>query len=224
MKAFKYMMIDVIKVRAQLWSMVIFGILAYFYSRNQGISFGIPYMLFVVALMQGAVFTYDQKSETGYINLLPGTDMARVAGRYMLGIFYTLIGLAEILLNSVILYFVEGIKTAHLPEITFLFLGVILIFLAIQNVTFYSVGKGNSQQVMHFIHMIPSFVLLFPMFIFSALLSEGEVDEEMWLLKIVEWVVNHMVVLGTVMVLLGLALNLIGIFISAKIVAKKDYA
>lgn len=224
MKALKYMRIDMNRAKAQIWCMLLFGVMAYGFSYSAGnILSGIFYLMFAAVIMQGAVFTYEQKPETGFTNMLPGTDLDRIAGRFMTGVFLLLDGILLGMAVTIVLYFQGKVQLSYLPEILIILMGFGLIFMAIQNVIFYIVGKGKSQQLMSFIHMLPGFILWIGASVLLTFLDvEGEEISKIF--KVLLWIKENSIFVSLVVLGLGIIFTIAGIFITEKIVSRKDFA
>ena len=97
MRAVNFIKIDLIKSKMHVISMFLLGALGCVMASESGMIADIAYMLFVVGVMQGAVFVNDRKSDTGLLHLLPATDRDRVLGRTLTGFVLTLIGVINIL-------------------------------------------------------------------------------------------------------------------------------
>lgn len=97
-------------------------------------------------------------------------------------------------------------------------LGVGLIFLSAQNVVFYIIGRGESQQLMSLIHMAPGFVMIIVMAIITSLLEETSFINK------ITWMIEHLFAIAVFVLVIGILSYIIGIFISEKIVSKKDFA
>ena len=224
MKAFKFMKIDMRRTKAQIWCMLLFGIMAYGFSYSAGnILSGIFYLMFAAVIMQGAVFTYEQKPETGFTNMLPGTNLDRAAGRFMLGGFLLLVGNILGMIVAIVLYFQGKITLSYLPEILIALMGFGLLFLAIQNVVFYIIGKGKSQQLMSFIHIIPGMALWIVASMVVTLLGiEGEAIQK--ILKVLSWIKENSFMISLGILILGVVFTILGVFITEKILNRKDFA
>lgn len=225
MRALKYTMIDITRTKGQVIFMLLLGVLAYGFSFSaENIFSGIIYIMFAAIIMQGAVFTYEQKAELGFVNMLPGTDLDRVSGRFMTGVFLLVYGGVIALVIALVLRFQIGMDISYLPETFMIYMGLGLIFMAVQNVLFYLLGKGNSQQLMSFIHMIPGFAFWI---IASVLLSILDVDGEKKskvLIDIILWIEDNITLAGIVMLISGIIITCAGIFITEKVIRKKDFA
>lgn len=224
MKAFKFMKIDMRRTKAQIWCMLLFGLMAYGFSYSAGNIFsGIFYLMFAAVIMQGAVFTYEQKPETGFTNMLPGTNLDRAAGRFLLGGFLLLVGNILGMIVAIALYFQGKIALSYLPEILISLFGFGLLFLAIQNIVFYMIGKGNSQQLMSLIHMIPGMALWIGTSILITFLeTEGEEVEK--IVKVLLWGKENSLLLSLGILILGVVFTILGVFITEKILNRKDFA
>lgn len=237
MKAIRYMMVDIRRTKSQLYCMMFFGAFAYFFAGGRSIISAIIYLIFAATLMQGGVFTYEQKHETGFTSMLPGTDLEKCAGRFIMGVLLLGIGMATFTVITIFVltsgiaetnFFLEtligdAIKTNYLPEMLISAIGIGLMFIAIQNVLFYIIGKGNSQQFMTFIHMIPGFILLIISTIFTVIFIERG-EEVTQITSVLMWIKDNSILFSLGVLVLGIVFTIAGIFISEKIVRKKDFA
>lgn len=226
MKAFKYMKIDMRRTKMQIGFMMIFGILAYSFSRSSGnVLSGMAYLLFAAILMEGAVFTYEQKPETGFTNLLPGTDFDRVLGRFLMGIFLILYGAVLSAAVVAILYFQNKLEwNDYIPEIFIMFLAIGLVIMTIQNILFYMIGKGNSQQLMSFIHMLPGFIIWIISSVIITVLFDDEGKIIQNITRVLSWIQENSLLVSLGVFVAGIAFTIAGIFISEKVIRKKDFA
>lgn len=224
MKAFRYMMVDIRRSRAYIYGMIYFGVFAHFFAGGQHMASGVCYLVFVALLMQGAVFTYEQKQEIGFINMLPGTDLERSLGRFIMGIFLLGIGFVMFVLVAIIRSVIWNIEINYSPEILISAIGGGLMFMAVQNVIFYAIGKGNSQQVMTLIHIIPGLISFMALSILTEIiLAKGEHGNTK-ILSILQWMNDNGIALTLGILLAGVIFTVAGIFISKKIMSKKDFA
>ena len=213
MRAVNFIKIDLIKSKMHVISMFLLGALGCVMASESGMIADIAYMLFVVGVMQGAVFVNDRKSDTGLLHLLPATDRDRVLGRTLTGFVLTLIGVINILGCSVVLTVLGKTVGPYLVEGILLFIGGSMIFLAVQNTIFYLLGLNLSKQISGIVHIIPAFLFLFPLFSFSV--SEN--------ISILMWAINHLMPFAICMIAVGLVLSAMSVFISERIVRHKDF-
>lgn len=225
MKAFKYTVIDMKRSKMQIGSMLLFGMLGYFFAQGTGIIMGLSYIIFATIIMQGATFTLEEKSETGFINLLPGSDRERVAGRFFMGIIYIIIGIVMGIVMSVIIYFQDEADLQYMPQILIAFTGGALVFISIQNIAFFAIGKHNSRQLMSLIHMIPGIILFGVMSGVAAIIETSSAGNGMEVVyKLILWIQDYSVAVSMMVFLLGVIATIAGICFSEKIISKKDYA
>lgn len=218
MNVFKYTKIDIVRLKAQLIGMGVFVLIAaMFMHSSQSLVSGLGYLAFAAVIMGAAAFSMDQKNETGFVNLLPGTDRERIAGKFITGYVFLIIGMALGTVCALVMAEIYNISATNLPECLIILTGIALIFMAIQNVIFYMAGKSNSQQLNNIIHMIPAFVMWIGMAVLEKLMTEEE-----FVNKIV-WVTDNFLQFSVIVLVIGIILNIIGIFVSEKIVSKKDF-
>lgn len=224
MKVLGFLKIDMRRTKAQLLCMILFAFLATLFSfMAKNIYAGAAYLLFAAILMQGAAFTYEKKTETGFDNLLPATTVQRVAGRYALGMLLIMISVVSEVIVAVGLNVKSGISIKHLPETIIILISIGMIAIAVQSVVFYAAGRGNSEQLMSIVHMLPGLVLYIFMAVIMAVvkaMQEGEVE----MLRIVEFILEHSSIVIGVIFVVGVISYIGGIYISAKFVDQKDFA
>ena len=117
MKALKYTMIDIRRIKLQIIIILIFGFFAYILSADSGDALtGILYLIFAATVIQGGVFNFEQKPETGFVNMLPGTDLNRIAGRFMTGVFLLMYSSVLAAIVAAILYIQGKADFVYVPE------------------------------------------------------------------------------------------------------------
>jgi hypothetical protein len=222
MKAFNYMRIDMKRIKTQIWCMAIFAAIAYLLCQASNLFLGISYLVFTSTVMQGAVFTYEQKKETGFVNMLPGTNLDRATGRFMMGIFLLLYGVILGAIVKIAFYFNGDLQMEYWLEFNIALIGLGMAFMAIQNIIFYAMGKGNSQQLMSFIHIIPGFIFWIVLNVVISILGEirdiDAINKVLYFMKENAWLAS----IG--ILVLGIAFTIAGIFIAEKIISKKDFS
>ena len=216
MSSVKYAMVDMLRCRLIMLSLISYSMLMQFLLRDDGIN-SLMYMCFGGVILSIQPFMQEQVSESGFINMLPASRMARVAGRFLFGVVMQLMagvsaGVAKFLLKSM-----TGDRTEHIFLFLIFFLGIGLMALAIQYTVFYWIGKMKSQQFAGLIMMLPGFALLIAIqFFMENLLG--------YLPKLAEWMYRNLPFCAVGSVLIGLVLCAGGIVISTRIVEKRDLA
>lgn len=221
MKAFNFAKIDIRRSRAQFLLMPFFGVSAYNFVRSEGdMVQGIMYLLFAAIIIDGALFSYEQKIETGFINLLPGNEIDRSVGRCITALILVAYTLLIDVVIAIILHVRGILDSRYMLEEMIAGVGIGLIFIAFQHAMFYALGKGQSQQIMTIIHMIPGFVFFGVTMMFYVTV---EVDGMKWIIKLFAWVKENLMAASVVCLAVGVVLTIISILFSAKIMKKKDF-
>ena len=225
MRAFKYMMIDLNRIKTQIWAIFLLWLCSFNFIKDGSIAVVCSYLVFGAVVLQSSVFSTKEKSDTGFVNMLPGTDLDRSVGRYITGIFFLFISMVLTLIDVMALRVIKGIEVSYLFENILFFAGIGLIYMSIQNVLFFIIDKAKNQYVSNFIHMLPGFLLFFGTLEIISLLSdvsEGRKNEvTSYLLR---WIIENKWNICVVTFVLGVLFTLVGIFISRRIILKKDYA
>lgn len=221
MKAFNYTVIDMRRGKVKIILMAMFGVLGFMFAQNS-LFFGIAYVFFAAIILSASSFMLEEKAETGFINLLPGSNKDRVAGRFMTGILYDIIATVTGIIIVTIFYLKEQINMKYVPEIMIGFTGVALVYMAIQNILFFAIGKHNSRQLMSFIIIIPGIIF------YVTAMFIGEIFEtkilERHMAEFIDWIQKNSIVAAGSVLALGILFTIAGIYIVEKIIAGKDYA
>ena len=219
MKAFQFFKVDLIRSRAQLKYMLLFWALAFClgFSTDAGALFTLFYMIFCGVILSGQPFLMDQKMESGFLNMLPGSKMERVAGRYLMSVVLLLAGMILGLISMLVVGSVKGTMVGGLDIFIPLLLEIGLVTIAVQNVCLYAFGKGKSQQVAAIIRMVPGFAVFFGgMGIMDDMESNPSSYQNLW-------VISHPQMAAWFMLGIGVLAVLAAILISSVIIKKRDY-
>ena len=216
MRAFKFMMADLLKSRLQVVFLVLFGVLAYvFMVRSVSPLNGLFYLSFGAVMMGIQPFMQEQSAEVGFLYMLPGRKTTRVAGRYLYGLMLQLMSIVLALADMAIYVLCFGRGVNGLGEGLAICFSTGLIFCSLQYILFYVLGRMKSQQMASIIMMIPGFLMFFG---FSFLFEKG-----MNLLKpYLQWIKNNVGLASAVLVAASLVIWLAGILISGMIVKNRD--
>lgn len=162
MRAFKFMVVDLLKCRLQVLFMILFtGLALLFMVRSKTPLSGMFYMSFAAVIMGIQPFMQEQSSEVGFLYMLPGTKKTRVAGRYLYGLILQALSVL-LSLAAIAVYRVGfGGEINGIWGSIIICFSIGLIFIALQNILFYALGKMESQQIAGIIMMIPGFIMFF---------------------------------------------------------------
>lgn len=221
MKAFNYTVIDMKRGKTKLFLMVVFGVCGFVFAQESVVS-GIGYVFFAAVMLSASTFILEEKAETGFINLLPGSDRDRITGRFMTGIIYDAIAVLTGIAIVTVLYFEEQINMQYIPEFIVSLAGTALMYGAIQNVLFFAVGKYNSRQLMSLITIVPAIVFYSIVMGIGAIFENSEKEQQF--VKISLWVQDNSFIAADIVLLLGILFTIAGIYITEKIIEGKDYA
>lgn len=219
MRAIQFFKVDLIRSKAQMKFMVIFFILAFVlgFTTEAGVAFSFMYMIFAGVILSGQPFMMEQASESGFINMLPGSKTERVAGRYLMTLSLLLFGAITGTFIVVIGELLQKATMQGLEIMIPLAVGVGMIIIALQNVLLYAIGKGKSQQMIGIIRMIPGFVGFF--------VGIGIVDEiqknPMQYANL--WFFSHPQEAALLVLLAGILVYIVGILVSTAIIKKRDF-
>ncbi len=219
MKALKFLKVDWIRCKTQLRILVLFPIISavLVFGGMENELFINAYVVFGAIIFSAQPFNMEHMSESGFINMLPGTKRDRVAGRYLFA--FVLIVLSVLVgLGVVAVYNLQkGISLAPVVSVSCILFGWAMVICSLQYILFYSLGKGKSNQMMAMIRMIPAFIMFFLGTYLSDWLKGGDGAN-------LRWVLNREVELSLLCVLIGLFVFFVGISISSRIIEHKDYA
>ncbi len=219
MKAFKFLKVDWLRCKSQLRILALFPVLGVVlvFGGMENELFINAYVVFGAIVFTTQPFNMETMSESGFINMLPGTKRDRVSGRYLFGLVLIV---ASVLMGLAIVTIIN-IKnnTSLVPalEISCILFGCAMVTCSLQYILFYLIGKGKSNQMMAIIRMIPAFL----MFFLGTFLSEWVKSGEGANLK---WVMERQAELSILCVLIGFFVYFVGISVSSWIIEKKDFA
>lgn len=200
-----------------LLSVLVFVPLGFLMGYNShAISDLFSYMGLVSMIAPVTIFSYEQKADCGFDNLLPATDMERVIGRYLTGGFFIIFELALALIFSQILGYVIGEKLTNILAVVLIFMGITLIYLAILNTVFFIVGRGMNQQIKSIIMIFPAMILWG---VTSSLIDILGYETT----SVIIYIIEHLEMLGVITVVVGIGMNIAGIFICTSVMKKKDF-
>ena len=216
MKAFKFFKIDFARSRIQFIYMLVFSAIAMALSlKTDGPYLGLIYMIFASIIFSTVPFTLDQRSEIGFVNLLPGSVKDRVSGRFLLAFIMVIFGT---LMGSVVMGLYYLLSHTGI-ELAFAFIlgatGVGILFASIQYIIFYILGKVNSVQAMGIVRMLPAFVMFFGTSYLSDYFRENPGE-------LLDWLLKNANLLGAVILAVSIVVYFIGIAISTAIIEKRD--
>ena len=221
MKAFKFMILDLARIKQQLYLLLAMGCLAFvIMERNENFITVILYLNCMATIMQASIFNFEQKADTGFVNMLPATDLDRIAGRFMTGIFLCIYGVAVEIIVAVIFSATGMNESVYIPELIMSCAGGSLIIMAIQNIIFLSMGKGNGKFWMQYVYILPGFLMWFGSLAVFSLLVDGTTRR---IIKTVMWIKNNALMLGFVGLFAGILFTIAGVFIVGAISRKKDF-
>ena len=216
MRAFKFMVVDLLKCRLQVIFMILFtGLALLFMVRSKNPFSGMFYMSFAGVIIGIQPFMQEQSSEVGFLYMLPGTKNTRVAGRYLYGLLLQALAIFLSLAATSMFRIISGRQTEGIWAGALLCFSVGLIFSALQNILFYALGKMKSQQMAGIVMMIPGFIMFFGI---NFALEYGIESLNSYM----EWVKIHPGAFYGTMAAASLAVWCAGIVISAWIIKGRD--
>lgn len=219
MKAFKFMRMDL--ARMQLYLLLAMGLFSFvIIERNGGFLTVSLYLTFMAVIMQASIFNLEQKSDTGFVNMLPATDLERIAGRFLTGIFLCIYGVVVQGIVAAICLTTGMIESVYLPELIMSCAGGGLIIMAIQNIIFFSMGKGNGKFWMQYVYILPGFLMWFGSLLLASLLMDGTTRR---FVAFALWIKSNARLLGFSVLFTGIIFTIAGILIVGMIGRKKDF-
>ena len=225
MKVFRYTLIDIKRGKEKIIAMLLLGLLGYCYADMMSFIMGITYVMFTAVIFQGTNFTLVTKAETGFINLLPGSDRERVAGRFLTGILYTAVSIVLGMLMSLLLYYRDKLDFEYVLEVIIAFAGVALMFGAVQNTLFFAVGISNNKQLASLVHITPGLLFFGVTTGLSVFLEVSSLQEDpVALYRMILKLQDYSVAIAVVSMVMGILFSMAGIYLSEKIVSGKDYS
>lgn len=220
MNAIKFMKYDVRKSKkVLLLSIVVFTPLAILMGYNlKSVYLVFTYMALVASIAPATLFTYEQKNDCGFDNMLPATDMERVQGRFLTGIFFIVIELIIGFVASGLLISLSNLKMPDVLCIILFFTGITLMYISLSNTLFWVVGKRINQQ-------LRSLLIIIPTMLFWGLANAIvlEFAEGHFINEIFAYILKHLEIVGIIMLLVGITAYIAGILICTYVVRKKDF-
>ncbi|HHV09920.1 MAG TPA: ABC-2 transporter permease [Clostridiales bacterium] len=219
MKALKFLKVDWIRCKSQLKIMILFPVVAVVlaFRGMDNELFAITYMVFGAIVFAIQPFTMEQMSESGFINMLPGTKSDRVTGRYLFAFILILLSVLLGLGATVVYDMKHGISLEPALTVSCIFFGGAMVICSLQYILFYSLGKGKSNQMMAIIRIIPAFIMFFAGNYVLNWLKSGETAK-------LNWILDRTAELSALCVLVGFFVFFVGISISGRIIEHKDFA
>lgn len=219
MRAIQFCKVDLIRCKSQLKFLLVFSILALWLGlvTDAGVMFSFVYMIFAGIILSGQPFMIEQTSESGFLNMLPGSKKERVAGRYLMSLSFLLFGAIVGALIVVIINVLQKTTTEGLEIMIPLALGVGMLCIALQNILLYAIGKGKSQQMIGIIRMIPGFVVFFA----GLGIAEEIMENPAQYTNL--WIFSHLQESALLVLLVGILFYIAAIVISTAIIKKKDF-
>lgn len=218
MRACSYAKIDYLRCKTQIRllfaMMLVFSI--FFTLQTDSIGFAVGYLTFLSVIFATAPFGMDQRSESGFINMLPGSAKDKVYGRYLYIVCGVLITIV-VAVASVLVLRLRGNEIDEASQAGYIALiGVAFIVIAIESVILYAVGKGKSQQYIALIQMLPAFAMFFGGSMLVEYLSEHDGFD-------FTWIIEHKMPLAFATLAIGFVVFLLSSRVSLAIVKRKDY-
>lgn len=219
MRPLQYLKVDWIRCKTQLRIMLAFPLISllFLFGSNQNELFVCEYLVFGAIIISAQPFNMEQLSESGFINMLPGTKRDRVAGRYLFALVLLII---SVLLGIVVSYSYDtyrGIDFRLAMTGIWITFALGMVICSLQYILYYAIGKGRSQQMMVIIRMIPAFIMFFISGYMTDMIVQGK-------FTYLNWVNTHSMELSVVLVIAGILIYLMGIAVSSKLIQKKDFA
>lgn len=162
MRACKFMIIDYIKTKQQMYLMPIFALAAILiFVKDFSIIVAFSYMVFIAITFSTTPFGACRAKDVGFLLLLPSTVRDRVIGRFLYGMSFTalaaLFGGACLLIHSL-----EGKETeSWVPAAMLLLLAVCIIMIALEYLISYLLGEHMASYLVNVIRVVPGMAVFF---------------------------------------------------------------
>ena len=204
-----YMKYDYINIKRGIWlTAAVFGVVSVVFSLKSAVG-AVGYMLFGALILASTMFIKQSVQTVAFDALVPGSTFQKVTARYV-GSFLmaAFCGLAGFLLVSLVRLagFGEGKVDIQLLSAV---AGISLFLLAVQNLAFYALLPMMGMQFVNLIRMVPGFILFF-----------GVMNEKTQ--EILSGFLQYSSNPGLVILGMGAASLLAGIFLSCLIVRSRD--
>ncbi|MDO5520224.1 MAG: ABC-2 transporter permease [bacterium] len=219
MKAFKFCKIDLLRSRAviALTTLIMIVFATYFIVDEEGLGFVAGYLAVITVVISILPFNLEQRYESGFIDMLPGTISQRVYGRYLYAflimVLCSLLGVASMILFTCLGNKVEG----YFGAIYLGMVSIVLFVVTIEYIIFYAVGKTKTQKV------LPILQIMLPMLIFLGSARLGEYLESNANIDIT-WLVDNKYMVSVAAFFVSVLIFLASIKISTQICKRRDYA
>ena len=218
MRTIGFFKIDFARCRLQYVYLIVIGCVSlYLAMLRETAALSLLYMIFGTIVLSTVPFSLDQTSESGFINMLPGTTKQRVAGRFLFSLGLLVLSIVIGGIDVLLIYLMKGTIIPYQLAIFMGGAGLGLLVSALQNILFYSLGKVRSVQVMGIIRMIPGFVLFFGITLYLESLGNN-------LEAALKTVLENANIIGLGLLVLGVVVFLLAIPISTAIIKNRDYA
>ncbi len=219
MRAIQFFKVDMMRCKAQLKYMAVFAVIAFFltFQMEGGALFSFCYMLFCGVILSGQPFLADQVSESGFLNMLPGSKKERVMGRYLLAFSYLFLGGMIGVLIVFVVGKIQGVQAEGIEIMVPAAFGIGMFMVAIQNILLYAIGKGKSTQVLSVIRLLPGFIGFF-----GGISILDEVQENPAELEDL-WVLRHPQEAALLVLAVGVVCYIAAVYISAAIIRNRDF-
>jgi hypothetical protein len=199
--------------------LIILTMIALLLSVMQGNPYWGPlYMGFGGMILSIVPFGIKQKSDTGFLLMLPGTHRERVIGRFFFGVVL----FALCLLIGQIVSLLAVSRGEYSSNRFLIFIGLFavgMIFISLEYTMLYLIGELKSRQFMGIISMLPGFLFFFVgEWVFS---EDGGIEK---LYRYFLWVSSHMALSVGILFCFAAVVFAAGIFISVQAVEKRDFA
>ncbi len=216
MSTVKFMVVDMIRSKKVLWFLVFFTVISWVMMRSvEKPMAAMVYMVFVAIIFSNQPFLMDQRFEAGFLELLPGTKAQRVWGRYLYGAILlavcVLLGAAVTCLGDP-----AGARSSWLDVYVTAALGIAMVVQGLQYpLMYYAMRKMKSRELFSVLMMAPGFLIFF--FGLNLIDYIGENGAGIFL-----WALDHIHLLGVLLLAAGILVWIAGAFISVAIVKKND--
>lgn len=228
MRALHFMKIDYTLTRKQLYSVLLFFILALVMSKTMSkgamsVLMGCSYMLFVGSVFVTMPFACCVGKSKEFLFLLPATVRDRVTGRFLYGLsFMALLGVFCGVIVGV--HMIMGVEAPlWMFAVAFCEFAVVIVIMALEFLFFYLFGEGkeNWQHLNNIVRVVPGMALFFASSSLIGKVQDGAVSD---IGVELEDMAGKLMQAGVLAIAAALLLTAAAAAVCVKAIEKRDYA
>lgn len=219
MNAFKFMKYYLKRSRGTLIiSFVFYAPLAFVMGmgNDAGTNAIFAYMALMVVISMVSLFSYERRVDCGFDGMLPAKESDRVAGRYLVGLFYIILELLIAIIVALIFCYIRGCKLENVGIISAVFVGGTTLYLAISFVIFYLAGRSLNQQARSLLFVVPNAVIWGGIYAFTCISAHTQP-------KVFNAASIYTKIIPVLLIIVGMVMYGLSLLVSTHIVKTKDY-